>query len=105
MKAQKPINEHFGEVFNQFIWERLDQSYNHEDPKYRDKADKTSELFKTIRDLLPKEHKHLMTDLDIAEGAVLAYCSEAAYLQGLKDGELLKKEFGGIFCEIFKEAV
>ena len=57
-----------------------------ENPKYKELNDDIQELYKQIRELLPKDKRKLLLELDIKYRLVCNENETIMYAQGVKDG-------------------
>lgn len=62
-----------------------------ENPKYKELNDDIQELYKQIRELLPKDKRKLLLDMDIKYRAACAENEMIMYKQGVEDGTMMAK--------------
>jgi hypothetical protein len=82
----------FQEDFNSFISERISRiSFEllKNNSEYKEAGTKILESYSQIENLLPLEHKCLISDIDSNFGIQLVVVSDVIYKQGLKDGKEL----------------
>lgn len=87
------IPDTFAEDFLEFSVERLNASHKimiGKSKRYIECHEEQSRLFKAVSEALGPEHRKLLSRLDEAHGSVLSAETDAAYVQGLRDGARLQ---------------